>query len=563
MNSINITLKLKEAMMWIALFLLAFIPNLYLFYNDEITIKSVLFLLLGVAFCLFPALFLKSKVYFGLYFPFVLLAPLEIGHIIVNKISLTSGFLLSLFTTNTNEIISYLSSFKFMIIIVIIYWFLYIYLWIKCKNEYLLAKKTRKITLCFYLILFVGITLLSVVSLIVRSEKVTLGEVGDNIRYGFKTKLQKIYPFSIGYKTCYAISEKRVLMRRCEKNKNFTFNPLQKDDEDCEIYIFVMGESARYANFGISGYERNTTPFLTGLKNSKKLLAFSNVYASGNLTNSVLPLLLTRATVLNKNIVNEEKSLVSLFKEAGFKTYLLSNQGENEIFLRQIALEADFNYINNNDFSFDEKYDGLLLPLIDSVLNEKEKKKCLFLFTLGSHYKYNFRYPQQFEKFTPTIAKTFFTYEMVEKNKELFVNAYDNSVLYTDYFVNEIIKRIEYQNCKASLFYISDHGENLFDTPKVNLGHGTLNPTKQELHVPMFIWFSDNYLQTEDSVVSNLKNNLNKRINSSNVFHTFAKIAGIKYDLYQKERDISAKTFLPDSVHWVINPDLDVMKFKE
>jgi glucan phosphoethanolaminetransferase (alkaline phosphatase superfamily) len=324
-----------------------------------------------------------------------------------------------------------------------------------------------------------------------------------------------------------------------------------------------MGESARYANFRINGYERNTTPHLDSLKKEGKLLSFSNVYASSNLTGIVYPILLTRATVLEKHLANEEKSLVDLLKEAGYTTYLLSNQGENEIFLRQIALEADFNYINNNDFSFDEKYDGLLLPQIDSFLNEKGKKKCLFLFTLGSHYKYNYRYPAHLEKFIPTITKTFFTYEIVEKNKDLFVNAYDNSILYTDYFIHEIIKRLEKQNCRSSLFYISDHGENLFDTPEVNLGHGTLNPTKQELHVPMFIWFSDSYLQTDGSVYQNLRNNLSQSINSTHIFHTFANIAGIKYDLYQKERDISAKTFIPDSVHWVLNPDLDVIKINK
>jgi glucan phosphoethanolaminetransferase (alkaline phosphatase superfamily) len=549
--------------LWSAMFLLAFTPNLFLFFYDEITFKSALFLLLGVAFCLFPALFLKSKIYFGFYFPFVLLAPLEIGHIIVNKISLTSGFLLTLSSTNTNEIISYLSSFKLMIVFVVIYWILYIFLWIKMQNASLFGKKAKKIALYFYLLLFIGIILLAIFSLFIRAEKPKTKEVFYTVPLSFRTKFNKTYPYNFLLKTYNAISEKLEIIQRLERVKDFTFNPLVKDDEVCEIYVFVMGESARYSNFGFNGYERNTTPFLSSLKKEGNLFVFSNVFASGNLTNNTLPFLMTRATVLEKQRANEEKSLITLFHEAGFKTYVLSNQGEGEPFLRQLALEADYGFVNKSDASFDEKYDGLLLPQIDSILNEKVKKKCLFLFTLGSHYKYNFRYPSHFEKFTPTIAKTFFTYEMVEKNKALFVNAYDNSVLYTDFFIHEVIKRIENQNCKSTLFYISDHGENIFDTPEVNIGHGTLHPTKQELHVPMFIWFSDSYLQTEDSVVFNLKNNLHKMINSSHVFHTFANIAGIKYGLYQKERDISTITFQQDSVRWVLNPDLDVIKIKE
>ena len=549
--------------MWSVLFLLAFIPNLYLFFYEEITLKSTLFLLLSASFCLFPALFCKSKIYFGIYFPFVLLAPLEIGHIVVNNISLTSGFLLTLFNTNSNEIISYLSSFKIMILLTLVYWICYVFMWIKIPNAHLLSVEKRKQGMWAYATLFVGLMILAIVTLMIRSEKPRLKDVLLSVPLSYRSKLNKTYPYSFGLKAYNATSEKIELNKRYKRIRDFKFNPAIKNDEESEIYIFVMGESARYANFGINGYERNTTPCLNLLKQEEKLLTFSNVYTSGNLTNTALPLLMTRATVLEKNIANNEKSLISLCKEAGFKTYLLSNQGEGEPFIRQLALEADFGLINNSDASFDKKYDALLLPFIDSILNEKEKLKCLFLFTLGNHYKYNYRYPPQFEKFTPTIGKTFFSYEIVEKNKELFINAYDNAVLYTDFFINEIIKRIENQNCKASLFYISDHGENIFDTPKVNLGHGTLSPTLQELHIPMFIWFSNSYLQTNDSIFFHLKNNLNSKINSTHVFYTFANIAGIKYDLYQKEKDFSVKTFVPDSVLWVLNSDLDALKIME
>ncbi len=545
---------------WIALFLMAFTPNFFLFFHEEITIKNGLYLLLSASFCLFPALFLRSKMYFGIYFLFVLSAPVEIGHIIINQTSLTSGFLLTLSDTNASEIWNYLSSLKVMIAATVFFWGLYIYLWIKIPNNYLLTGKKRKMGYCFYLLLFAGISALAIVSFIRQSEEENPYRIFRSITYSFKIKLENTYPYSLGIKTYDAVSEKRELAARYKKIENFTFNAVKKKDDECELYIFVMGESARYANFGVNGYSRNTTPFLDSLKNEGKLLTFSNVYASANLTINVHPILLTRATVPDRNRSNNEKSIINLCKSAGFKTYLLSNQGENETFLRQIALEADYRYINNNDFKFDGKYDGLLLTQIDSILNEKEKKKCLFLFTIGSHYKYNFRYPVEFERFKPTIAKSYFNYEIMEQNKDLFINAYDNSVLYTDYFLHEIIKKAENKNCNSALFYISDHGENIFDASGVNLGHGSVIPTKQELHIPMLIWLSDNYLQKNDSIFINLKNNSDKKINSANVFPTFANIAGIEYDLYEKEKDISAKTFVPDSVHWVLNPDLEAIR---
>ncbi len=552
----------KMRIIWITMFLIAFIPNFFLFFYEEINLKSILYLLLNASLGLFPALFLRSKVYFGIYFIFVLLAPVEIGHIIINQTPLTSGFLLTLSDTNLNEIWNYLSSLKMMIAATVLFWGLYIYLWVKIPNDYLLIGKKRKIGYCFYLLLFIGISALGLVSFIRQPGEKNAYGMFSSITYSFRVKLYNTYPYSLGMKTYYAVSEKRELIARYKKIENFEFNTIKKEDDECELYIFVMGESARYANFGVNGYSRNTTPFLDSLNRAGKLLVFSNVYASANLTNNVHPIILTRATVPDRNRSNEEKSIISLCKTAGFKTYLLSNQGENEMFLRQIALEADYNYISNNDFKFDGKYDGLLLPQIDSILNIKDKKKCLFLFTIGSHYKYNFRYPAQFEQFKPTVAKSYFNYEIVEKNKDLFINAYDNSVLYTDYFLHEIIQKAEQRDCKSAVFYISDHGENIFDSPGVNLGHGTLVPTGQELHVPMFIWLSDSYLQKNDPVFSSLKNNTDKKINSANVFPAFANIAGIEYDLYQKERDFSAKTFVPDSVHWVLNPNLEVIHFE-
>ena len=543
------------------MFLLTFVPNLYLFFYGEISLKSVLFLFMGASFCLFPALFLKSKIYFGIYFPFVLLAPLEIGHIIVNKVSVTAGFLLALFNTNASETVSYLSGFKIMIVLAALYWALYVYLWIKIPNRYITDIKKRKIGACFYAVLFAGISLLAIFALVTRFEKPDAGKILHSVPFSFKSKLNKTYPYSFIMKTGFAISEKKTLMNRYEKIKDFRFNPLVKSDDECETYVLVMGESARYANFGINGYCRNTTPFLDSLKMEGKLLIFSNVYASGNLTGSVLPLLLTRATVPEKDIANREKSIISLFREAGFKTCMLSNQGEGEPFLRQIAMEADCSYISNTDSSFDEKYDALLLPHIESFLNGNEKKRCIFIFTQGNHYKYNFRYPPDFEKFKPTVAKSYFSHEITEKNRELFVNAYDNAILYTDYFIHEIIKKIERLNSKSSLLYISDHGENIFDAPGINIGHGAMIPTKYELHVPMFIWFSESYLQANDPVIINLKNNADKKINSTNIFSTFANIAGIKYDLYQKEKDFSAETFLPDSVLWVLNPELEAVRY--
>jgi glucan phosphoethanolaminetransferase (alkaline phosphatase superfamily) len=118
------------------------------------------------------------------------------------------------------------------------------------------------------------------------------------------------------------------------------------------------------------------------------------------------------------------------------------------------------------DFDADNNFDEKLWDFLSEVLQREEKKVLIVLHTLGSHFRYNFRHPPEYEIFKPSL-KGSFDYNMISsKNKEMFINTYDNSIVYTDFFLATTIQKLDSLNAVSALAFVSDHGENLFDTPE-------------------------------------------------------------------------------------------------
>jgi glucan phosphoethanolaminetransferase (alkaline phosphatase superfamily) len=151
-------------------------------------------------------------------------------------------------------------------------------------------------------------------------------------------------------------------------------------------------------------------------------------------------------------------------------------------------------------------------------LAKNDNKALIIIHTLGSHFRYNYRYPPKFEVFKPSLKGTF-DYDMISaKNKALFVNTYDNSILYTDYFLSETIRKIDSLQSVSVLVYVADHGENLFDTKQNIVFHGGSDYTKYDFHVPFFVWTSDRYIGQYPVKAESIRENKDKKLSANNIF---------------------------------------------
>ena len=170
-----------------------------------------------------------------------------------------------------------------------------------------------------------------------------------------------------GYKTIEDIN------KETSDSKDFKFQSrCVKEVNEKEIYVFVIGETARYSNFSINRYDRNTSPLLS---KTMGLNSFLDVYSEANLTLTSLPILLSRSTAKNFNVYLKEKTVVDAFKEAGFSTYWIANQSLGTPLIHRIVQNTTDHYFATKDFDSVDNFDENLWNYLDSILAKKEKKQ--------------------------------------------------------------------------------------------------------------------------------------------------------------------------------------------
>jgi len=267
--------------------------------------------------------------------------------------------------------------------------------------------------------------------------------------------------------------------------KQFTYNaPAGLDDT---YVVFVIGETTRWDHMGLLGYNRDTTPKLSHEKN---LVAFRGE-SCDTATKLSLRCMFVRegGTDEGPGRTLKEQNVFAVMKSLGFSSELFAMQSEvwfynntdadNFAFREQIGSEKQ-----NQGKSVD---DMLLVPELKKSLDRHpEGKHLVVLHTKGSHYLYSQRYPREFARYQPECMG------VDDKcSKAMLINAFDNSVLYTDTVLESVFDQL--RDKKAIVFYAADHGESISDNMHL---HGTprhMAPPEQ-FRVPMIVWASDKYL---------------------------------------------------------------------
>ncbi|MDR0865510.1 MAG: phosphoethanolamine transferase [Candidatus Symbiothrix sp.] len=538
----KITIPKRKDFCWIAfLSFIVLFPNIYLaLYGSDFAgaffLKPVIYFCFSCLLFLVPSLFLKARTFFIVMGIFVLLAPLEIAHIYFNRMPVTTAFIYSIMETNWGESSELLASLKVPIAGLFLFWIFYFYVVLKkIKNTYLiLSKKIR--------LYFAGVFLF-----------VLLAGYATDV---FLLKFYKIYPYDLIFRTYQVYRIEKSIRAGNEKLTDFRFNALKEDQlQEKEVYVFVIGETGRYSSYSINGYERETSPLLAQTSN---LVSYSDFFSEANLTSSSLPFILTRLEAKNYNRDFMEKSFVDAYKEAGFKTYWIANQSAENSFIRRISKDTDGAYFSNTGSDAADNFDENLWISLDKILSNNDKKVLIVIHTLGSHFRYNFRYPASFEVFKPSLQGSF-DYALISvKNKEQFINTYDNSILYTDYFLANTIRKIDNLNAISSLVYVADHGENLFDTNEHIILHGGLNYTEYDFHVPFFVWTSDKYNLQYPAKAENISRNKDLKLNANRIFYSMLDMANITFPGQVLGKSIASDFLQEDSVRYIINTNMEV-----
>ncbi|RAJ16339.1 sulfatase-like hydrolase/transferase [Olleya aquimaris] len=310
----------------------------------------------------------------------------------------------------------------------------------------------------------------------------------------------------------------------------------QKDDTP-ETHVVIIGESTSNWHMQLYGYNRPTNPRLSEIKDD--LLVFDSVIAPHVHTIVSLDKMLTFSDIHSPNKKNNT-SIVQLANAAGFDTYWISNQrpvGMHErisSIIAHAATEKMFVATNNSD---DNIYDEALLPVLDTVLKKPSKKKMIFLHLIGTHGKFKSRFPEHFQYFKDRKVDAKFKHD---KAFEL-INDYDNAIRYNDSIVREVIDRVKSEHTNSFVVYMSDHGDELFDTLDM-VGHNEYWATRPMYEVPFIAWFSEDY-KTQNNTAS-FENYTSRAYILEDFIYTFSDLAKIRFKQMDSTKSIFSSQFI-------------------
>ncbi|KTC43508.1 MAG: phosphoethanolamine transferase CptA [Pseudomonas sp.] len=305
--------------------------------------------------------------------------------------------------------------------------------------------------------------------------------------------------------------------------------------------VLVIGESTNRQRMSLYGYPRQTTPELDKLKD--QLAVFNNVITPRPYTIEALQQVLTFADEENPDLYLKTPSLVSVMKQAGYKTYWITNQQtmtKRNTMLTTFSEQADEQvYLNNNRNQNARQYDGDVLEPFSKALADSAPRKFIVVHLLGTHMSYQYRYPPSFDKFTDRQGVP----AGVRDDQVATYNSYDNAVLYNDFVVSSLIKDYAKTDPNGFLLYLSDHGEDVFDSA----GHDTLGrnegkPTAPMYTIPFMAWASPKWRATHDW---NFASDLSRPYMSSQLVHTWADLAGLSFDQLDPSRSLVSDSFKP------------------
>jgi glucan phosphoethanolaminetransferase (alkaline phosphatase superfamily) len=314
-----------------------------------------------------------------------------------------------------------------------------------------------------------------------------------------------------------------------------------------EVHVLIVGESARRGSMSVYGYQRATTPYLDGIKGEAIFL--QQARADANLTSLAVPMILTGITPQRITSVRPQGSLLDLAKEAGYSTAWLLNQDVDvSTALGITADHMDIPPDPQSGFFGRRLPDGALLPAYRRELARTGTARFIGMHITESHWEYYRRYPPDFQRYgNPKKLNSmslFFTGRTVEAD---LTDSYDNSVLYTDWFLQQVIEAARRLRVPATVTFVPDHGESLPALDAGFAGHGGPLYAASQFDIPAFVWVNDSYRAAHPEKVATMRRNAASEIRSHDFFYTVADLMGITWPEARPERSFASERFVPDA----------------
>jgi lipid A ethanolaminephosphotransferase len=296
------------------------------------------------------------------------------------------------------------------------------------------------------------------------------------------------------------------------------------------LVVFVVGETARAANFGLGGYERDTTPLLA----KQDIVYFNNVSSCGTSTAVSLPCMFSSFERENysDNKAKSTHGLLDFAKVSGIDVLWRDNNSGCKGTCDRVTFEPSETLMPDSQCKGGECFDEILLNNISQKISGGNQ--FIVLHQKGSHGPaYDQRYPESMQFFTPVCK----TNQLQECTEEQVVNAYDNSIRYTDYFLNQVINWLKKQESTHNtvMVYVSDHGESLGENNIYLHGMPYAVAPEYQTHVPFVFWASQEFYKDRGLSKECLNHIKGDEFSHDNIFHSFLGLLDIQTNHYRPE----------------------------
>lgn len=303
-------------------------------------------------------------------------------------------------------------------------------------------------------------------------------------------------------------------------------------DNTGKTLVVVVGETARAQNFSLNGYPRPTNALL----NQTDALSFTHVTSCGTATAVSVPCMFSRLDQANydNRVARSQDNVLDIIHRAGADvTWIDNNSSCKGVCERINTIGFDPNQdptVCDGDFCLDEV---LLKQLKQQLDNNSQHDRLIVLHMIGSHGPTYFRrYPDQFKKFLPDCPQS----DIQHCSQAQLVNTYDNTIAYTDYILNSVIKLLKERHLNdAAMLYVSDHGESLGEKGLYLHGFPYRIAPEEQTHIAMIYW--DNRLDNA-SHKHCVEQQINRPISHDNLFDTLLGLSNVKSTTYQPDMDI-------------------------
>ena len=464
-------------------------------FNGWLILLSLIVLLLVVNFILYYILLYVGRIVGKAIIAFTLIGN-AISMYFVNSynVIISQEMMGNVFNTRSTEALSYFS-FSFILYVLFLGVIPCIYLFMT-KIDY---KRIWRFLTCL------GITLVIILSVALANRSNILWIDRNATHVG-----GLLMPYSYTVNSALYYRQWKLLNRKEIKLPDATIGNQRK-----ELCIVVIGESARSQNFSLYGYTRETNPLLKA--DSVKVF---NAHSADTYTTAGV-----KAILDHKPTDELYEILPNYLHRTGVNVlWRTSNWGEPKLNVDKYQNATELNKIYP-DKSID--HDEILLSGLREEIEACEADKMLVvLHTSTSHGPtYYKKYPAPFEQFVPVCT----TVEMSKANRSELVNAYDNSILYTDYVLHSVIELLrtlsDYRSC---MIYVSDHGESLGEGNMYMHGVPMSMAPREQYEIPFIVWSSDSETRYKEF----------ERVGQYHVFHSVLHFLSIESPIYNEQLNI-------------------------